>query len=433
MGKVYTTRTRDIEFVKRLVGTTYTPGLAPAPYFDGVPQTVVGKQATTSRGNPGYQVLHHKGRYSAKRFRKPLNPRVERALRSQDQGGNFTTTKNFYSEQPAWVDLPMGSSITVRGYTGGLWPTDPGIPKSDPIWPSVTPESNANLIIKGTEAIARTIPTNPLADLNVALGELVSDVPKIPGHALMRKGLSAHTTAEEYLNYEFGIAPTISDIQKTAGVVKDFNKILAQYSRDSGRNIRRRYQFPVQSSTTVTNYADRYPIPALTIYHGVTKGSYQRVRTTTVRYSFSGCYTYYLDPGETIWGRLIRSEQVANRLFGTRFTPRTAWKLTPWSWLVDWQSNAGDVITNISALSRDGLVIRYAYIMAETTITDTYTLTGVRIRSGPVGTLSQTFGTTIKQRLKATPYGFGLNTDSFTTEQWAILGALGISKAPGKL
>jgi len=34
----------------------------------------------------------------------------------------------------------------------------------------------------------------------------------------------------------------------------------------------------------------------------------------------------------------------------------------------------------------------------------------------------------VKKRVKATPYGFGLDTDAFTPRQWAILGSLGISR-----
>lgn len=436
MSKAYITKRRDLEFLNLPPGTTYTAtpgGIISDSYGDLGDWKVTGRQTTTSRGNPAYQALNRLGKYSSYRYRKAMHPRARKALRSQDLGGDFQTTKHFFRDNHVYVELPVGSTTTVRGYTGYLFADSPIIGPLDSKWPTLSPVSNATLIQRGSTAIARTIPTNPLASLATSLGELREQLPQIPGRTLLRKGLSAHSGADEYLNWQFGIAPTISDVEDTVSSVNNFNKIVEQYQRDSGRNIRRRYSFPVERSTTVTNYADRYAYPSLTIYHGATKGKYQRTRTTTVKYTFSGCYTYYFDPGLTTWGKLKRAEQVANKLFGTRVTPLVAWNLMPWSWFVDWNSNAGDVISNVSALMTDGLVIRYAYIMAETTIEDTYTLSDAKIRSGSLGILSQTFGTTIKQRLKATPYGFGLNIDDFTSRQWSILGALGISKAPGKL
>jgi len=86
-------------------------------------------------------------------------------------------------------------------------------------------------------------------------------------------------------------------------------------------------------------------------------------------------------------------------------------------------------MTNISAFSRDQLVLRWGYMMAAETIIDTHSVVcGLRGYEGQ--TLSQTFTTTVKKRVRATPFGFGLDPGwkDFSDRQKAILGALGISR-----
>jgi hypothetical protein len=70
--------------------------------------------------------------------------------------------------------------------------------------------------------------------------------------------------------------------------------------------------------------------------------------------------------------------------------------------------------------------------MQTTRISDIYTLTGATCGGKPVQ-LSQTFGTIQKIRRKATPYGFGLNPNTFSTRQWAIIAALGLTFGGNKL
>jgi hypothetical protein len=105
------------------------------------------------------------------------------------------------------------------------------------------------------------------------------------------------------------------------------------------------------------------------------------------------------------------------------------WNLTPWSWVADYFANIGDVMTNVSYFSQDNLLLRYGYIMREEKVTDEWTWTGLIPGYGSIST-SIGAGSVTKQRLKATPYGFGLSTGGLNTSQWAILVALGIARAP---
>jgi len=119
----------------------------------------------------------------------------------------------------------------------------------------------------------------------------------------------------------------------------------------------------------------------------------------------------------------------AKKLLGLSLTPDVVWNLTPWSWAVDWFSNVGDVLSNITDALTDSLVMGYGYMMENTVQRRTYTF------SGPTGAKTRgarpanvVFEVNSKQRVQANPYGFGLTWNSLTPFQLSILSALGISK-----
>jgi hypothetical protein len=236
------------------------------------------------------------------------------------------------------------------------------------------------------------------------------------------------------LNYEFGWVPLVSDIRKAAYAVKHHNKIIKQYLRDAGKSIRRRYTFPSEYEYTedpVTIGVQARPLIGSTFYSSL--GSLRSYTTTTRKTWFSGAFTYYLHLSDEMESSLLRSEELANTLLGTRLTPEVLWNLTPWTWLLDWISNIGQIMSNVQSFLFDGDVVRYAYIMETTVISKVYILSGLKFKSGQNGEITQRFTTTIKRRRRATPYGFGLKplTD-FSAKQWAILAALGITQGGGR-
>jgi hypothetical protein len=126
-----------------------------------------------------------------------------------------------------------------------------------------------------------------------------------------------------------------------------------------------------------------------------------------------------------------RWAQEADKLLGIRITPEVLWDLEPWSWLVDWFSNVGDVFTNITRFSHDGLVMKYGYVMARFDMTDEHTSYGTLWKDATMSTGMSTIvrGNTVKMRQHATPFGFGLSPSTdFTARQWAIIGALGLTR-----
>lgn len=412
----------------------------------------IGGQQTWSQENPLFHL--QKEMRSNREVNRDLQTREW--LLGLDSGGDFMTVSYEYDDnvQPVALSFRDGSGAFLREYkyTGRLYPRySSARAKSHIAWSAPDLVSTADMISKGTTAIARTIPTHPAVGVSTILGELRQGLPSIPGKAIVwdpvrKRGRSSRTRSRarkgsdvmkrgssEFLNWTFAVAPAIGDVQDLAKSVMESERILSQLERDSGRRVRRRYSFPDQITNEVVStafnqylapagYAGFYPRGGGTIVHR---------RKRTVRYWFSGAYSYYFQRGgDTTMGALRDAKNYAEHVLGLRIDPEMAWNLTPWSWLVDWKTNMGDVMTNISAFSRDDLVLRYGYIMRETRVIDSYTWSGFLSGAGNTS-ITQNFTTTVKKRVKATPYGFGLDSDwrSFTGRQVAILGALGITRA----
>lgn len=425
---------RLLEFVPR---ATYTSN------YSGTQSTkvhwITGRQETAS-DRTQFHELRRMRKEALSRKRKYLPPWFADYVGGLDVGSEFSTLKHSYVGPGAYPNAKWRSNVNQAGsifveYDGPLLAKASDVGSTSVLWPVLSGVDRQTIHAKGTTAIARTLPTNPAAGLGVALGELRAGMPKMIGHTLTaqeRRG--PRSGASEYLNVEFGWKPLIQDVTSTARALRNSAEILAQYERDSGKHIRRRYRFPRDVTTEVTMTPNQVASPTLNAYHynGVASGTLERTRVTTTETWFSGCFTYYLSAGDTAKSRLKKAEQQAAKLLGIRLTPDLLYQLAPWSWLVDWNSNLGDVIRNVSAFSQDGLVMRWGYVMCTKTITDTYRLPSVVLRNGQRA-MDQTFSTTQKVRYKATPYGFGLDAASFSTRQWAILAALGIARGPRQL
>jgi hypothetical protein len=243
--------------------------------------------------------------------------------------------------------------------------------------------------------------------------------------------------SDEYLNWVFGWQPLISDIKKSVFALRNQDKLLAQYERDSGRLVRRRYDFPLERSETVDfvtsprgPWGTHLGWDASVMYNNgnPTQGTLSQSTIVEKERWFSGAFTYYLPAGYYSRSALIRAASKAKVLLGIELTPEVLWNLTPWSWAADWVANTGDVLSNVSDFAGDGLVMHYGYMMETSTVHRKWTLSNHGLRGAPEP-LTLTFSSVKKQRIKASPFGFGLTWESFTPRQIGILTALGISKS----
>jgi hypothetical protein len=327
-----------------------------------------------------------------------------------DSGGPWFLTR-FWQE-------PAAIYINTPWYIGQVWPyvnvgAGSGIAK--PTW-----LSTASLVPIGSTMVSRVLPTNPSAHLATFIGELISDkgVASLPGKITRERGLSMKAAGGEYLNAEFGWLPFVSDLQDFARAIKNRNKIISQYDRASDTKIRRRYVYSdVATTFTITGLCSD---PALTTQ---LKSPGYRSTLSRERIWFSGAFRYHVPLGNDFYSKALRYESHANRLLGTRITPEVVWNIAPWSWLGDWFGNTGDVLHNISALGTDGLAMQYGYAMRS----KTQDMTDVAV-SGPLQGSSLTTHSVAKQRINATPYGFGKLPSSLSKRQLAVLAALGMSR-----
>jgi hypothetical protein len=358
---------------------------------------------------------------------------------TRDIGGDFAMRRYEYDQSPGNVsyDISKSSNPSASGYhyRGPQFAAYHDT-SSQGAWLDPEPSSFLELRALGTTAIARCIPTNPLFDLTTFIGELHEGIPRLVGADFFKNRTAyAKSAGSEYLNLQFGWLPLYSDVQKFAYAVKNQDEVLAQYERDSGKRLKRRITILEERTTEsyAWNGASAKPTPALPTTcspDGFASVALRQIREITRRQWFSGCFTYYLEPERSgVKGRK-RWLQEANKLYGVRLTPETLWNLTPWSWGVDWFSNVGDVLHNASAFANDGLVMPYGYMMEQCSIKDHYTNSGAQYKSpGIPSTYTQTFTTYTKRRVKATPFGFGIDLSSLTGRQLAIVSALGLSRS----
>jgi hypothetical protein len=377
-----------------------------------------GSQVTVSENHPGWK----------KRKR----------LSSSDIGGNFFTQKRYATmgnvpyvasgSKTVYLLSGIPDRTTWYRYQGFMLPFDPSTFLA---FPNFNYSSNAVLDAWGAKAIAQCKPTNSVADVSNFLGETIREgLPKLVGARTWRdRTLRAKTAADEYLNVEFGWKPLVSEINSMAEAITHAELVLNQYERDAGKMVRRRFEFPTETSVSSTVFLDgvnAYVTPTHALQAVSPSRQGRVIKTTTVsrRRWFSGAFTYYLPPRGTVAGDLAR----AKKLYGLSLTPDVVWNLTPWSWAVDWFTNTGDVLSNLTDMSVDGLVMRYGYMMEHTIVIDSYVFAGPTgfvgyQRPMPLNLVSET-----KIRRRASPFGFGITWGGLSPRQLSIAAALGINK-----
>jgi len=438
-------------------------------YISGVgytepPRYVWAKGGTVSTSTGGIQITESDGN------RWP--PPKKGPLKDSDLGSEFFTLK----QEIVNPKFPF-SNLQINNINSGEWqksrllgsliancfvtvqePTGLYVP-ARPLKYAFPPDlssSRQDLVTKGATAVAACAPTNQLAAAASAIGEALQDVPAIPGVHLWEARLRALETVAaaggEFLNVVFGISPTISDIKTFVKGVNEVEKRVDQFIRDSGRNVRRSFHFPKERSISETVLPNVWS-PAGLAYRPLTNGTaawgevaqqvaetqpcYETIRTRTIEREiwFEGAFTYHLPKWFDTHDKHDRRLLMA-KLLGAEPDLNTLWQLTPWSWAVDWVSNAGSFVKNLQSLISYGTVLRYGYVMEKTTITDTYTAgnrKGVPIHperfAPPYPAVSPVaLRTTVKKRIQANPFGFGLSWDGLSTMQQAIVAALGITR-----
>lgn len=385
------------------------------------PPNAQGTQVTVSENHPEW------------RRRKPSSGFTS------DIGGSFTSTKTYAECLPEarrvysiWVHTGPGAGDgTVIKYDGPITAIG-AIPAG--FAPSLA-SSDSTLDAWGAKAIEACKPTNSAADASIFIGEIFrGGIPDMIGSTLWKsKTRSAlKKGSNEYLNLEFGWKPIARDIQKFYSGVTNADAILRQYERDANRVVRRRYDFPPEESETSmkwqTDAAEHInPSTGLQYKYPPVRGEIIRVHKKYVKRWFSGAFVYHIPAYKS--EVLTRRARLSKHVLGLELTPEVIWNLAPWTWATDWVSSLGSVVSNASDYATDGLVLRYGYIMEHSVSSYSYIYSGPSaLRSAPSPSIVR-LTTEVKRRRKATPFGFGLTWNDFSSRQKAIAAALGISRS----
>jgi hypothetical protein len=372
------------------------------------PKVVVGSQITDSEGHP---FKHRQG------------------ANVGDIGGDFYTVKQYvvYAQSETTInDVYSANGIDHRDvYVGRPIPMASGY-QFPPIHDFS--DHHDSMDENGAKAVNIVKPTNSVADLAVALGELRSEgLPKLPGvQTWKHRTQLAKKAGSEYLGVQFGWLPFVGEIKSLAHGTSNAERIISQYIRDAGKLVRRSIEFPEQEefATSIVS-TNKQPFYGATTSHLLAQlpyGNVIRDEKIVTKEKFSGGFTYHL-PGDLPGFDAMRDHSLyAKRILGLDVSPDTVWNLTPWSWAVDWFSNTGSVISNVSDYATDGLVMRYGYMQRH--IVHTYSYRHTSLPDVP----PIIFVTETKMRRRANPFGFGLQWNGLTPRQLAISVALGIKR-----
>ncbi len=259
---------------------------------------------------------------------------------------------------------------------------------------------------------------------------------------------ASQALGSEWLNNQFGWTPILSDVNAATKVLTTLDSLL--FPEDNTRRVVKRILH--SRAATQSGTGSLTTEPPLRMNGGLpTRSDYASVL------KFQGTTNFQAGPVEmdytaseviSLWttARFNTGPKpsTANNgyldkaieLLGLELNANTLWELTPWSWLIDWFSNIGTVIENLTSLGLSNTILNYAYTTmrreahsgvvarpAEVHPLRYYSITSVS------GDFIYSWRTDQKVRLAASPFGFDVSLDVLNPGQWGILVALGLARS----
>lgn len=278
------------------------------------------------------------------------------------------------------------------------------------------PDLTTTLFGLGATGIARARPGQAGVSLATFLGEL-REFPHLwkPGGSPLKQN------AKGFLGTEFGLKPFLADLRRLYETQQNLSKRLNQLRRDNGRNVRRRLSLGIYEDTETVNYSGGYVSPTTCLDYGT--HNLVLTKISKAKYWYSGRFRYWIpNTNDPVW-----PQQAIQGLYGLDISPEVVWNLVPWTWLYDWFSNIGDIMSNLSANAAENLVQDYGYTMGTVEHIHDYALS-TSAGNGSLLHLKAKRYKVLKQRVAAFPWGFGPDPGPLSDRQLAILGALGLTR-----
>lgn len=252
--------------------------------------------------------------------------------------------------------------------------------------------------------------------------------------------------ADHFINQEFGWAPFITDLLGLYDLYQNSHRYVQETVRNNGQWLRRRRVFEATDTAVRTNRFyhsgtdpssgsfQMEPLLKDMSIDGFTVKAYSDIWDHNTSQVWGvGSFRYYrpeFDDSLADFSSSFTTVQRLLTLYGLRINPATLYKITPWTWLIDWFTQFGSFIEAHDDFIIDGIVSRYLYVMKTTQRRLVKTCT-FNWYNGP-RTLAWQRSLTYKQREVAdSPYGFNRPWTGLSAKQIGILAAIGISQSKG--
>jgi hypothetical protein len=265
------------------------------------------------------------------------------------------------------------------------------------------------------------------------LGQAIAELHKLP-ELLQFRLRNFRDIGHDYLNVEFGWKPFLNDMRDAFNSIITVEKRLKQLARDNGKPIRRRASKVIENTTYSESGYNPPVLSACPSRLAAVPGSGSSTWTRRKDVRFTARFRYWIPTTgpEASIERAYRALQV----LGALPTPKLVWDLMPWSWLIDWFSNIGDVIENVSTNAADNLVCEYGFMTSRTRISSEQFgkamlgLGGATVSplNATIYDLSVSYSSDYKNRSGCNPFGFGATWNSLSARQNLILAALGLAR-----
>jgi len=292
-----------------------------------------------------------------------------------------TTGKTYVNIQPD--DFRLFDDHTFRHLTDSARPSD------------------ALLVAK---LLADTNPYRADVDIPTFIGEL-REIPEL----FVKEATHIKRLAGTNLKYQFGVAPLVSDVRKLLNfqdlVLKREKEFKSLYDKGLTRT-HTLYKSDISDSRTDTIHdRDKFLVNAFESIRS------KRVVRGHVRWKPRST------PQNISAGDLRATARKA--ALGLTVDFNTAYQLMPWSWLVDWCSNFGDILS----LSRGALSVDYEdlTLIEEVESTATFTVTNPHASGG-------TWYHKTYTRAPQSGFSFDFQLPHLSLRQVSILGSIGVTR-----
>lgn len=367
--------------------------------------------------------------------------------RTTAQHGAFTSSTQLKVPADPNYRVDIGGFISVTGVPQAALQPAP---------------SEGVLRSRSGQMMRRAVPTKSEINLTRSIGELRHAPLMLKASNYRPRNL--REVGGAYLNYVFGIAPTLSDLQSLAETVIESDSIIKGYVAQERRRLRRRQQMELwsaQDSGVDTSKSDAFrqaaantsigPIPCQVGYILPAGSSYgfDDVLRPLLSWSWSSrqylrmfvTFEYFVPKPEGLEGRLKRYRQIATRLVGGGLDASTVYDLTPWTWLGNYLVDVGGLLRYQQTVAdhqvvatRSGFCLVHETRAQVTYMGRYYDSTGL-VGAWPV--FSDAFSPCTSalrsfrmERRAGSPYNMQPQWD-LSSQQWGILGALGLARSPG--